>query len=105
MAGHRRARARRAGAELEPTQRASRLTRRRERMAARFAQAGTAVERLTVAHDYLRGAAARRQPRHGRVEQLLDDLCRRLIAAGDQLLAWQATERTETRTTTRKDHP
>ena len=85
MAGHRRAH---RGQPTQPTQRATRRARRRMRMAQRYAAALTPVARLEVAHDYLRGAAARRQPDSERVARLIDDLARQLIAAADQLLAW-----------------
>ncbi|MQA14929.1 MAG: hypothetical protein GEV09_12360 [Pseudonocardiaceae bacterium] len=113
MAGHRRTRSAAPGAaavppvparaegQSGPTQRAGRRDRRREHFARRYAQAATPAARLEAAHDYLRGAAARRQPNPARAGQLLDDLARQLLAAGDQLLTWQARERTNP--TGRKD--
>ncbi|MPZ66772.1 MAG: hypothetical protein GEU83_15110 [Pseudonocardiaceae bacterium] len=99
MAGHRRTRAAAAGTPAPPatprTQRAGRRDRRRERFAARYAAATTPAARLEAAYDYLRGAATRRQPDPARAGQLVDDLARQLLAAGDQLLTWQARERTD----------
>lgn len=88
-----------------PTQRSTRLQRRRERMVAERAEAPDATGRLAVAFDYLRGAAARHQPNPARVDQLLDELADRLIAAADQVLVWQSRERTDTSRPTHSTRP
>jgi len=98
MAGHPRTRGDRAA-----TRRAGRPQRRRERMAVRYAQAATAAARLEIAHDYVRGAAARRQPDPARTAAVLDELARALIAAGDGLLAAQAREPRHPTTTTTEE--
>lgn len=98
MAGHRRTRA----DLVEAAQRPTRLHRRRERMAQRYATAATSAARLEVAFDYLRGAAARRHPNQARVDELLEEFARELIGAGDRVLGWQTGERL-TRATPRKE--
>ena len=97
MAGYRRPR-------NTPTQRAARKARRRARMAQRYAAATTPAGRLEAAYDYLRGAAARRQPDQTIADQLLDELADALINAADQLLDVQTRERRTTKPTPiRKD--
>lgn len=99
MAGHRRV----ADAVPAPTLRRTRRDRRRERLAEKWATTTSPKERLELAHDYLRGAAARRNPHQARVDELLEEFAEQLVAAGDRVLGWQAGERLTPATTSRKE--
>lgn len=90
MAGRRRAR--NAGKPLPPTARQARQQNRRARFALRFARATSERQKFAAAADYLRGAAARRQPDPARADRIIADATSAVIAAADQLLKLQAHE-------------
>jgi hypothetical protein len=88
MAGRRRTRSARG---VDGTVRASATTRRAEaikaKMLGRYAEAQSAPERLAVACDYARSAAAfARRVDPIRTEHTLDEVVRRLLHAGGELL-------------------
>jgi hypothetical protein len=93
MAGRRRTQGDRAAdGTVRPTAGESRVQEVKAKMLARYAEAGDSHARLVVGFDFVRSAAAgARRTDPVRTDHLLEDLVRRLLRAGDELL--QISER------------
>ena len=88
MAGYRRTKAERnPDGSPRPTSAAGRAERIRQKMETRFAAATTESERLVVAYDYLRSAAARARVTNAlRTDFVVASTVRHLLRTGDELL-------------------
>ena len=88
MAGRRRASADRAvDGTVRPTARATRSQEIKAKMLGRYAEAQTANQRLAVACDYVRSAAGfARRADPVRADHTLEEMVRRLLHAGGELL-------------------
>lgn len=88
MAGRRRTRGDRAAdGSVRPTAAQSRAEEIKAKMLGRYAEAPDSPARLVVGFDFVRSAAAgarRVDPAH--TDHLLDELVRRLLRTGDELL-------------------
>lgn len=89
MAGRRRTHGARADdGGVRPTAAANRAQEIKEKMLARYAEARDSGARLAVAMDYVRSAAVgARRSDSVRTEHLLEELVRRALRTGDELLA------------------
>ena len=88
MAGRRRTRAERdPDGTVRPTRAATRATEIKSKMLRRYAEAQTATARLAVACDYVRSAAVfARRTDPVRADHTLEEMVRRLLHAGGELL-------------------
>lgn len=88
MAGRRRTRAdREADGTVHPTRATTRAQEIKSKMLARYSEAQTAAQRLAVACDYVRSAAAfARRTDPIRADHTLEEMVRRLLHAGGELL-------------------
>jgi hypothetical protein len=89
VAGQRRTR---TGDPQAPLQRKTRKDRRKDALMRRISTAQSPIQRCEFAWDYLRGAAARRQPNPELAGRLIEAAADALIDAGDKLLNMQAKE-------------